>query len=35
MADLELVTIDSATTTRSFRQELRWNQAFYFLNRGM
>jgi L-arabinose isomerase len=35
MADIELVTINSTTTTRSFRQELRANQAFYFLNRGM
>ena len=35
MADLELLTIDSATTMRAFRQELRWNQAFHFLNRGM
>jgi len=29
------LTIDSATTMRAFRQELRWNQAFHFLNRGM
>ena len=34
IADVELVGIDDATTTRSFRQELRWNQPYYFINRG-
>jgi L-arabinose isomerase len=34
MADVELVTIDDSTTTRAFTRELRWNQAYYFLNRG-
>jgi L-arabinose isomerase len=33
IADIELVTIDGATTSAAFRRELRWNQAFYFLNR--
>jgi L-arabinose isomerase len=34
IADMELVTIDAATDPRDFKQELRWNQAYYFLNRG-
>ena len=34
MAGIELVTIDAATTSAAFRRELRWNQAFYFLERG-
>ena len=34
IADLELVTIDAATTPSAFKRELRWNQAYYFVNRG-
>jgi L-arabinose isomerase len=34
IADIELVTIDASTNPRAFKQELRWNQAYYFLNRG-
>jgi L-arabinose isomerase len=34
MAELELVTIDAATTPYRFRQELRWNQAYWFVKRG-
>jgi L-arabinose isomerase len=34
IADLELVTIDAATTPATFKRELRWNQAYYYLNRG-
>ena len=34
IAGIELVTIDAATTGAAFRRELRWNQAFYFLDRG-
>ena len=34
IANTELVTIDGETTTAAFRRELRWNQAFYFLDRG-
>jgi L-arabinose isomerase len=34
IADLELVTIDAATTAAQFKRELRWNQAYYFVNRG-
>ncbi len=34
MADLELVAIDAATTARDIKRELRWNQAFYLLQRG-
>jgi len=26
--------IDASTTSAAFRRELRWNQAFYFLDRG-
>jgi L-arabinose isomerase len=34
IAGLELLPIDAATTTRAFHDALRWNQAYYFLNRG-
>jgi L-arabinose isomerase len=34
IADLELVTIDADTTPHGFKRELRWNQAYYFVNRG-
>jgi len=34
IADLELVTIDAVTTPAAFKRELRWNQAYYFVNRG-
>jgi L-arabinose isomerase len=34
IAGIELVTIDRATSGAAFRRELRWNQAFYFLDRG-
>jgi L-arabinose isomerase len=34
IADVELIGIDASTTARSFRQELRWNQPYYFINRG-
>src|SRR5262245_9039568 len=34
IAGTELVTIDGATSAAAFRRELRWNQAFYFLDRG-
>jgi L-arabinose isomerase len=34
IADLELVTIDASTTATAFKRELRWNQAYYFVNRG-
>ena len=31
----ELVIIDEHTTTRSFADELRWNQAYYRLAQGL
>jgi L-arabinose isomerase len=31
MVGTELLLIDTATTTRRFAQELRWNQAYYRL----
>jgi L-arabinose isomerase len=34
IADIELVTIDAATTSAAFKRELRWNAAYHFLNRG-
>ena len=34
MADIELLVIDADTSARAFRRELRWNRAFYFLDRG-
>ena len=33
IADVELVVIDADTTARGFEQELRWNRAFYYLDR--
>jgi L-arabinose isomerase len=33
IADVELVTIDADTDSRAFKRELRWNQAFYYLQR--
>ncbi|MDQ1130516.1 L-arabinose isomerase [Microbacterium sp. SORGH_AS_0888] len=35
MAATELVVIDESTTVRGFRDELRWNQAYYRLARGL
>jgi L-arabinose isomerase len=35
IAGVELVVIDSATTTRGFAKELRWNQAYYRLSQGL
>src|SRR4029079_15255329 len=32
IADIELVKIDASTTPYDFKRELRWNQAYYFLN---
>ncbi len=34
IADIELVTIDASTSSPAFKRELRWNQAYYYLNRG-
>ena len=31
IAGIELVIISSDTTTREFRNELRWNQVYYHL----
>jgi L-arabinose isomerase len=35
IAGVELAVIDGHTTTRSFKTELRWNQAYYRLAQGM
>jgi L-arabinose isomerase len=35
IAGVELVRIDASTTTRSFSQELRRNQAYYRLAEGL
>ena len=35
MSDTELVVIDEDTTVRGFQRELRWNQAYYRLARGL
>jgi L-arabinose isomerase len=35
ISGVELVRIDEETTTRSFRRELRWNQAYYRLAQGL
>jgi L-arabinose isomerase len=34
-AGVELITIDASTTGRGVKQELRWNQAYYHLSRGL
>ena len=34
IADVEIVAIDATTNAYRFKQELRWNQAYYYLNRG-
>ena len=34
MVETELLLIDSDTTMRSFRNEVRWNQAYFRLARG-
>ncbi len=35
MAGVELLVIDDSTTTRGFANELRWNQAYYRLAKGL
>ncbi|MEU4719011.1 L-arabinose isomerase [Nonomuraea dietziae] len=35
MLEVELVVIDADTTMRQFTKELRWNQAYYRLARGL
>ncbi len=34
IADIEMVTIDENTAIPEFKKELRWNEVFYFLNKG-
>jgi L-arabinose isomerase len=34
MAGVELLVIDNATTLRDFRNEIRWNEAYYHLSGG-
>ena len=34
MFGIELLEIDDATDVRAFARELRWNRAFYMLERG-
>ena len=35
IAEIELLTIDAATTATSFKRDLRANQAYYYLDRGL
>jgi L-arabinose isomerase len=35
MAGVELLTIDAGTTLRQFTKEIRWNQAYHRLARGL
>ena len=35
IARTELLVIDETTTVRGFRNELRWNQAYYRLAQGL
>ena len=35
IAGLELVRIDETTNARDVKRELRWNQAYYHLSRGL
>ncbi len=35
IADVELVAIDDATAIPAFKRELRWNDAYHLLRRGI
>ena len=35
MAGIEFVLIDSETRLRELKKELRWNEAYYHLARGL
>ena len=35
MAGIELILIDETSTLRAVRNEIRWNQAYYHLARGV
>jgi L-arabinose isomerase len=35
MADVELVLIDKETRLREFQNELRWNEAYYLMAKGL
>ncbi len=35
MLGVELLVIDAETTIRQFTRELRWNQAYHHLARGL
>jgi L-arabinose isomerase len=35
MAGIELILIDDSSTLRGVRNEIRWNQAYYHLARGV
>ena len=35
MAGIELILIDETSTLRDVRNEIRWNQAYYHLARGV
>ena len=35
MAGCEFLLIDGETTVKSFKKELRWNDAYYLLARGL
>ena len=35
MADIECVMIDKGTDLSEFKKELRWNEVYYMLARGL
>jgi L-arabinose isomerase len=35
IARTELLLIDDTTSIRNFKNEVRWNQAYYYLARGL
>ncbi|HNU27522.1 MAG TPA: L-arabinose isomerase, partial [Planctomycetota bacterium] len=35
MADIEFVAIDDGTRLSAFKKELRWNELYYHLARGL
>jgi L-arabinose isomerase len=35
LAQIEMLVIDNDTTIADIKKELRWNQAFYYLARGL
>jgi L-arabinose isomerase len=35
MADIEMVLIDKNTDLSAFKKELKWNEIYYFMAKGL